>query len=130
MSRVDIVRRIFDDSARGDFHAAAGLFDPHALLVLREDFPESGVYHGPEEIAAYTRSLLTGWKDFLIEARDFVDAGDSVVAEVRQRGVGRSSGIATELSYFMVFSFRGDSIIRIESIAERADALATVGLRG
>jgi ketosteroid isomerase-like protein len=56
-------------------------------------------------------------------------AGDSVVVQVHQRGVGLSSGVVTELRYFQVWTFRGDSIIRIESIGEREQALEAVGLR-
>jgi hypothetical protein len=51
------------------------------------------------------------------------------VVEVFQRGVGLASGAVTELRYFQVVTLRGDSIIRIESIAEHADALDAVGLR-
>jgi ketosteroid isomerase-like protein len=64
-----------------------------------------------------------------MEAEDFFDAGDSVVVQIRQRGVGRSSGAVTELRYFQVWTFRGDAIIRIESILEREQALEAVGLR-
>ena len=123
------MRRIFDDWGRGDFRRSAVLFDPHVLLVLRPEFPDPGVYVGPEAIATYTRDLLNSWTDFAIEAEDFVDAGDSVVAQVRQRGVGRSSGVEAELRYFQVWTFRGDAIIRIESIGEREQALEAVGLR-
>jgi ketosteroid isomerase-like protein len=100
------------------------------LLVLRPEFPDAGVYLGPEQIATYTRrDLLASWADFIIEAEDFIDAGDSVVVQVHQRGVGLSSGVVTELRYFMVWTFRGDAIIRIESIQGREEALETVGLR-
>jgi hypothetical protein len=51
------------------------------------------------------------------------------VIQVRQRGVGVSSGVVTELRYFQVWTFRGDAIIRIESIREREQALEAVGLR-
>jgi hypothetical protein len=51
-----------------------------------------------------------------------------VVVQVRQRGVGTSSGVATEDRYFQVWTFRGDAIIRIESIRERDEALEAVGL--
>ncbi len=128
-AKVDVVRGIFDAWARGDFRAATRLFDPHVLLILRPEFPEPGVYHGSEEIARYTRGLLSSWEDFAIEAEELLPAGDSVVAAVRQRGVGRASGLVTDLRYFQVFTFRGDAIIRIESIGRREEALAAVGLR-
>jgi hypothetical protein len=51
------------------------------------------------------------------------------VIQVRQRGVGVSSGVVTELRYFQVWTLRGDAIIRIESIREREQALEAVGLR-
>lgn len=124
-----MVRRIFDEWGRGDFRGAAALFDPYVLLVLHPEFPDPGTYLGPEAIANYTRDLLAAWEDFSIVAEDFVDAGDTVVVEVRQRGVGRSSGVVTELRYVQVFTFRGDAIIRIESFAERDQALEAVGLR-
>ena len=122
------MRRIFDDWGRGNFRAGVELFDPHVLLVLRPEFPEAGVYLGPEEIATYTRGLLASWSNFAIEGEDFIDAGDSVVVRVHQRGVGISSGAVTELRYFQVWTFRGDAIIRIESIGERQQALEAVGL--
>ena len=127
--KVEVMRRVFDDWGRGNFRAAVELFDPHALLVLRPEFPDAGVYLGPEEIATYTRDLLASWADFAIAAEDFFDAGDTVVVEVHQRGVGVRSGVVTELRYFQVWTFRGDAIIRIESFREREQALEAVGLR-
>jgi ketosteroid isomerase-like protein len=126
--RVETVRRVFDDWARGDFRTTPRLFDPQVMMILRPEFPDAGIYVGPDEIASYTRHLLGSWAEFTIAAEDFVEAGDSVVVQVRQRGVGRSSGIATELDYFMAWTFRGDSVIRIESIGERSEALRVVGL--
>ena len=127
--RVEVMRRVFDDWGRGDFRAAVALYDPHVLLVLRTEFPDAGTYLGREAIAGYHRELMTGWSDFTISGEEFLDAGDSVVVGVRQWGVGVSSGAVTELRYFQVFTFRGDAIIRVESIKERGDALEAVGLR-
>jgi ketosteroid isomerase-like protein len=127
--KLEVVKRIYDAWGRGDFRAGTELFDPHVLLVLRRDFPEFGVYRGPDAIATYMRDLLASYAKLTIEPLDLVEAGDSVVVEVAQRGTGQASGAVTELRYFQVVTFRGDSIIRIESIAERDDALAVVGLR-
>ena len=122
------MRRIYDDWGRGNFRAGVELFDPHVLLVLRPEFPDAGLYVGPDEIANYTRDLLASWESFVMEAEDFVDAGDSVVVQIRQRGVGASSGVVTEVRYFQAWTFRGDAIIRIESIREREQAFEAVGL--
>jgi ketosteroid isomerase-like protein len=126
--KVEVVRRIFENWGRANFRAGVELFDPHVLLVLRPEFPDAGVYLGPDEIATYTRDLLASWADFAMEAEDFFEAGDSVVVQIHQHGVGLSSGAVTELRYFQVWTFRGDAIVRIESIGEREQALEAVGL--
>jgi len=48
---------------------------------------------------------------------------------VRQRGTGPASQVETELRYFQTWTFRGDVIVRTESIRERAQALQVAGLR-
>jgi ketosteroid isomerase-like protein len=63
-----------------------------------------------------------------MEAEDIVSAGDTVLVRVRQRGVGRASGVPTAVSYFMLWSFRGRKVIRIESFADRTEALEAAGL--
>ena len=126
--RVETMRRIYDGFGRGDFSAPVLLFDKHVVLVLRRRFPDAGVYVGPEAVADYTRDLLKGWTDFKIKGEEFIDAGDSVVVQVLQIGVGATSHAMTELRYYQVWTFRGESIIRVESISTREEALAEVGL--
>jgi ketosteroid isomerase-like protein len=52
-----------------------------------------------------------------------------VLVGVRQRGVGTASGVPRELRYFMLWTFRGEKVIRIESIGGRHEALEAAGLR-
>lgn len=127
---LEVVRRIFEAWGRGDLRAGVEHYDPHVLLVLRPEFPDAGTYCGPGAIRSYTRQLLAAWDDFAITGEDFIEAGDSVVVRTRQRGRGTGSGIRAELSYFQVWTFRGPSVIRIESVWTRDDALAAVGLAG
>ena len=126
---VEIVRRIFDEWGSGNFQAGTELFDPHTLLVLREGFPDAGAYHGPEQIGGYMRGFLEAWDKLVIKGESFTAAGDSVVVGVHQQGTGRDSGIPVELRYFQVWTFRGDTVLRMESILERAEALEAAGLR-
>ena len=51
-----------------------------------------------------------------------------MIVGVHQRGAGRGSGVATELDYFWVWTFRGPKVVRFESFRDRAGALAAVGL--
>ena len=97
---VEAVRAVYERWSEGDFRASIGLFDPHVVLVLRPEFPDAGTYLGVEAIVAYTRGLLEPWTRLTMEAEEIVAVGDSVLAGVRQRGVGSASGVPTELHYF------------------------------
>jgi uncharacterized protein len=125
---VEIVRAVYERWSEGDFRASVDLLDPHVVFVLGPDFPDAGTYSGVEAVAAYTRGLLDPWTHFTIEAEEIVAVGDSVIASVHQRGVGSTSGIPTELRYFMLWTFRGRKVIRLENFRERAEALEAAGL--
>jgi ketosteroid isomerase-like protein len=127
---VETVRRIYGQWGRGNFREGAELYDPHVLLVVRPEFGlASGVYCGPDEVARYMRELfLPEWEGLVIAGDEFVDAGDSILVRVDQRGTGRQSGAPGQLRYFQVWTFRGASVIGIESVMERADALEAAGL--
>jgi ketosteroid isomerase-like protein len=122
-----IVRSVYERWSEGDFNTN-DVYDENVVLVMRPEFPDAGVYLGIEGVARYTRGFLEPWSRITIEADEITVAGDSVVVAVSQRGTGSASGAATEISYFHVWSFRGGKAIRFESVRERSEALAAVGL--
>jgi ketosteroid isomerase-like protein len=128
---VETLRGIYREWGRGNFREGAELYDPHILLVVRPEFGlASGVFCGPDEVARYMRELFfPEWEGFVIAGEEFMDAGDSVLVGVEQRGAGRQSGAPGQLRYFQVWTFRAGSVIRIESVMERAEALQAAGLR-
>jgi ketosteroid isomerase-like protein len=128
-SNVEAVRSVYQRWSEGDFRASVDLLDPHVVLVLGPEFPDAGTYLGIEAVASYTRGLLEPWTHFTIEAEQFLAAGDSLLAGVRQRGVGSTSGIPTELRYYMLWTFRGRKVVRLECFRDRSEALDAAGLQ-
>ena len=125
---VRTIEAIYEEWAAGHFRRLDDLYDPHVIFILRPEFPDAGVYLGPEEIARYMRGFLEPWTRIKISAEEIIDAGDSVLVAVRQHGAGRGSGLETDFRYFQIWSFRGTKVIRWEAIYDRRDALAAVGL--
>ena len=85
---VEIVRRVYDRWAEGDFEEG-GVFDPLIIFVMGRGFPEAGTYVGTERVAEYMRGFLEPWERLTIRAEEIIQVGDSVVVAVRQEGVGR-----------------------------------------
>ena len=125
---VAVVRRIFDRWATGDFGAGLADLDPDVVFVVRRPFPEAGETVGPDGIRKYMRGFLDNWARYAVEARSYRAAGDTVVAKAVQRGQGKASRIEMEQEFFMLFTFRGGKIVRIESVLNEREALKAAGL--
>jgi ketosteroid isomerase-like protein len=51
---------------------------------------EEQVYHGFDGIAKFFGKWLEEWDDYRFEVEDIIDAGDRIVAVVRDEGRGKS----------------------------------------
>lgn len=125
---VEAVRVTYEQWGNGVFQGTEDIYDEHVLLVMRPQFPDSGLYLGLGQLARYTRGFLEPWTRIAIEAEELIDAGDTVIAAVRQHGAGTESGATTEFRYFQLWTFRGRKVIRLENFRERAEALEAAGL--
>jgi ketosteroid isomerase-like protein len=125
---VEALRRVYERWAEGDFRASLEVFDPLVLMVQSADFPDAGAYLGVERVTKFMRGFLEPWTRLTMAAEEFTATGDSVVVAVHQRGVGGGSGVATELRYFHVWTFRGDRAIRLETLRNRDEAYTAVGV--
>jgi ketosteroid isomerase-like protein len=132
MSRenVETARRILEAWAGGDFATGVPAFAPHAVLVVSPDFGEWGVFVGEDQIREYTLRFMEQYEQVTIEPTGFREVGDTVLVSVVQRGEGRASGIDMSLPYFVLITFRGGKIVRMESILDESEARDAVGLRG
>ena len=127
---VEIVRRLHAKWGEGDLRAGAELYDSRVQFIPLARIPDTaeGLYVGPEGIREFMHGWLKAWTNLTVSAEEIVEAGDSLVVLVCQRGVGKESGVPSELRFYEVWTFRGRSVIRREQFADRADALEAAGL--
>ena len=125
---LEAVRCIFEAWASGDWSIGNEYLDQHAVYVISSDFPAFGAYFGLDGIRAYWRDFLEQWERLTFEAKRIEAVGDTVLAHVVQHAKGRASGIAGDLPYFMLFTFRGKKIVRTEVVMHYAEAREAVGL--
>ena len=133
---VELVRKLLDMFARRDHEAVFAFYAPDIEWdatnigdVGLDDL--KGVYRGHEGVRTYWRRWLQAWKDLQFEVADVVDAGDEVVALIRnQRQWGRSSGIVTEMPpYGLVFTILDGKVVRWRNFPSYESALEAAGLR-
>jgi ketosteroid isomerase-like protein len=86
------------------------------------------ISEGIEGARSFIQAWNEAWDDWEIEVEALHDAGDRVVAIVRQRGRSKVSGVPVDMSFAQVWTIRDGKETRMEMYADPADALKAVGL--
>ena len=128
---VEVVRRVYDAWANGNFWDATEQFDPDLMLVPRNTAgPDAERYYiGLAGLERFIRHWLNPWTDLAATAEELTESDNSVVVSVRLRATGKASGVPVELNATHVWTFRGHVVIRLDLFDDRADALEAAGLR-
>ena len=129
---VDVVRRLYDASARRDdvtpfeVYAEDIVFDisnaRRAFLYMRP------TYHGHEGVREYWRETTSVFGAIDFEVEELIDAGEQVLAVIREREVGRASGAPVEATHLAVYTLSGGKITRLQVFDDRQQALEAAGL--
>jgi ketosteroid isomerase-like protein len=126
---VEIVRRGFAHfQATGDF--LTEIVDPEFVWDMStfRGWPEKKTYPGIEGAREFMRDWLNAWDEWVVEPQTFHDAGDKVVAVVRQHGRSKSSGLPVDMTFAQVFTVRNGKQVRMEMYADPAEALEAAGV--
>jgi ketosteroid isomerase-like protein len=130
MSRenVEVVRRAFEAYARGDVEAMLEEVDQE---VQWKQVEEPGPVYGRDGVREALRRWDETWDNLQAEVEEYIDAGECVVALIRFRGLGRTSGVPVEMASYHVFTVRNGKVARMFEYGpgKRVEALEAVGLR-
>jgi ketosteroid isomerase-like protein len=92
-------------------------------------WPEQQVYEGAEGARTFLREWTDAWEDWELDIDALHDAGDSVVALMRQHGRSKAGGMPVEMSFAQVWTLRDGKEARMEMYSDRGEALEVAGLR-
>jgi ketosteroid isomerase-like protein len=91
-------------------------------------WPEQQIYEGVEGAEAFLREWIAAWDQWEIEAEAFHDAGDKVVAVMRQRGRSKATGARVDMHFAQVWTLEEGKQTRMEMYSDPSEALRAVGL--
>ena len=132
MSRenVDSARLVWEAWGRGDMDRIFSLLADDVVFDTRHlgDWPETE-YVGHAGLKRFLGEWLEVWAEFEVGVDEYIQAAHGrVVVLFWQRGKGRRSGLATDVKWAQIASFRDGLGIRGEMYDSRAEALKAVGL--
>jgi ketosteroid isomerase-like protein len=125
---VEVIREAFAAFARGDLAATQALFHPEAELRSTVGSLEGKVYRGENLIEDWLAAFREVWDDFRQEVEGISGEGDAFVAEVRNIGRARGSGVPLHDKRYVAFVLRDGRIWRVQTCPSRNEALAAAGL--
>jgi uncharacterized protein len=91
-------------------------------------WPEQQVYEGFEGTRAFLATWVDAWDDWELEVESLLDAGDRVVAFVRQHGTSKEAGLPIDMSFAQVWTLRDGKLSRMDMYSDRDEALADAGI--
>ena len=91
-------------------------------------WPEQQVYVGIEGAETFLSEWTGAWTDWELELEGLRDAGDKVLALVRQRGRSKGAGMPVDMYFAQVWTLRDGKEARMEMYSDPSEALKVVGL--
>ena len=131
---VELVRGIYDAVERRDDVSPYEVYGedivwdmshvPYGHLLTRP------VFHGHEGVRQFWREMVAGFGVWDLEVVEIIDGGDRVLAVVRDRAVGRVSGVPVQSGHIAVWTLSAGKVTRLQTFepGDRKRALEAAGL--
>jgi ketosteroid isomerase-like protein len=125
----ELIRAVFAQSSGGDVGAVFRVADPDVRVVPRPAEPDAAAeYRGLDELMDYLVNWYSQWEEYEVEPVEIIDAGEQVLAVVRERGRLEGSGLEVEEDFSHSFRLRAGKIVEWQMYDSNAEAREAVGL--
>jgi uncharacterized protein len=126
---VDSLRKVYAEWSKGNFRPVTDVYGPDLEWGWSEEFPDiHGVFRDPEPRSSRALEWLSQWKDWRVEAEEYIPAGEFVVVLCRYTGRGKESGAAVDTTGAHLWTMRAGKPVRLEVFSSRTKALEAAGL--
>jgi ketosteroid isomerase-like protein len=127
---VELVKSAFETWNRGEIDAFVNYTSEDVAWLEVSGRPEGGATerHGRERLREGLKSLFDAWESYRIDAERIEEAGDRIVAIVREVGKGRASGVEVDGRWGYLITVKNSEMVRIEAYRDAGQALRVAGL--
>jgi ketosteroid isomerase-like protein len=120
---VSLVQDIYTSFASGDVPRVLSLFSEDIHWNEADNFlyADGNPYVGPSRVleGVFMR-LGADWEGFTVNAEEFLDAGDTVIALGRYRGKYKSNGREVYAQFAHVWRVKGEKIVGFQQYTDTA----------
>ena len=129
---VETVRGIYDAVARRDVVTPFAVYADDVVWDVSKaataGLLNQTIYHGHEGVRRFWREGLAVFGEVDLVVEELIDAGNRVLAVIREFEVGRTSGVPVEASHFAVWTLVDGLVTHMQVFTNRQDALEAAQL--
>ena len=129
---MNVVRRLYDAAARRDDATPYEVYSEDIVFDIsnsrRVALALRPIYHGHEGVRQYWRETTSVFGEIDFEVNELIDAGDQVLAVIREREVGRASGAPVGATHLALYTLSGGKVTQLQVYDDRQQALEAAGL--
>jgi ketosteroid isomerase-like protein len=127
---LEVVREVCEAIEANDWGRGTETFDPEIVQYgTRGGIDQDRVIRGREAVLDYWREIQQAWAGLDIEVEQLIDAGDNIVAFLRETARSRHSDLDVHIDTAMVFRVRNGRVVEVRGYMDREEALRAAGLR-
>jgi ketosteroid isomerase-like protein len=108
---VEIVRRVYESWARGDF-SQRDVYHPSVEFEM-VDWPHPAKSRGLDAMRETWRATLSAWDDFRAVPSEFIDCGESILVMNRIHARGKGSGAEVSADTATVWTVVDHTVVRL-----------------
>ncbi len=119
MTNLQTVKNLYDAFAAGDRERILDIFDPDIEWIQNEGFPGGGRHVGAQTVLdeVFAR-FKVDWSAWRADVRDWLDAGDAVIALGEYHGTHKTTGKSMTAAFAHVYYLQNGRITRFEQYTD------------
>lgn len=123
------VRRTFEALARSDFRTALQDVRMEVRTHRIAPLPDPKTYQGPAGMLMAWGEWTEPYEELELTVGELIEAGPSIVAEIRQRGRQKDGGELVEEQFWFVCTFLEGALVQWDMLASKRQALRGLARR-
>lgn len=115
---VELVRKLYESSARGYKETVSKIIDTEIKLEVMESFPHGGIYHGYKAMDDFFACFLQDFEEWHAEPHEILDAGENIATLGQYQGRVKGTSFKVTAPFVHILSLNNGKVVRMRQYTD------------